>query len=325
MPAVKLAFPEAASQVFEFLFCDNLCQIFDTVRRPTANAFHYPPLDATSLRAGCCLTSVGALAYRSGQKYPQSGHPKDFDFRWQRGRKLPDFALVLIVAGRGQWETERGGLQSVAAGDAFYLVPGGWHRYRPSPAAGWTEKWICLQGASLHGLVVSGLLPDDCLHLRGGIRPRMEPRLDRLLRDVASEPGVNHPSWGLRALTIMLECFETESPRVEPAARSGATEEAMRFIRENAHRPIGVRDVAAQCGIERRTLERRFAGAGLPPIGRSIIMQRIARAELLLTETAMQVKEVAYACGFGSPQRMIYDFRRMLGTTPGRLKARKTH
>lgn len=294
------------------------------MRRPTKNAFHYPPLDTTSLRAGCCLTSIGSLAYQPGQKYPQAGHPKDFDFRWQRGRKLPDFALVLIVAGRGQWEAEDGGPQNVAAGDAFFLVPGGWHRYRPAPSAGWTEKWICLQGASLHNLVASGLLPGRCVHLRGGVRPGMEPRLDRLLRDVAAEPGVNHPSWGLRALTVMLECFETNPPRPEPAARPEVTDEAMRFIRENAHRPIAVRDVAAQCGIERRTLERRFNRARLPSVGRSIILQRIARAELLLAETPMQVKEVAYACGFGSPQRMIYDFRRVRGVTPGSLRTAKS-
>ncbi len=288
--------------------------------RPTKNAFHYPPLDTTSLRAGCCLTSIGSLAYRSGQKYPQAGHPKDFDFRWQRGRKLPDFALVLIAAGRGQWEAEDSGLQNVAAGDAFFLVPGGWHRYRPAPSVGWTEKWICLQGAILHNLVASGLLPGRCAQLRGGVRSGMEPRLDRLLRDVAAEPGVNHPSWGLRALTVMLECFETDSSNTAPSPRTGATDQALRFIRENAHRPIGVREVAAKCGLERRTLERRFASAGLPPVGRSIILQRIARAEQLLAETGMQVKEVAFASGFGSPQRMIYDFRRVRGTTPGSLR-----
>ena len=99
---------------------------------------------------------------------------------------------------------------------------------------------------------------------------------------------------------------------------------AMQFIRDNAHRPIRVRDVATDCGLERRTLERRFRGAGLPPVGRTIILERITRSEILLAETGMQVKEVAYACGFGSPQRMIYDFRRIRGTTPGRLRARKT-
>lgn len=285
------------------------------------NAFFYPPLDATALRAGCCLTSVGSLSYEPGQRYPQTGHPKDFDFRWQRGRKLADFALVLITAGHGQWEAEAGGRQAVGAGDVFFLVPGGWHRYRPEPSTGWTEKWVCVQGAAVHGLVATGLLPGQCLHLHGGVRRGMTERLDRLRRDVAATLGLNRPSWGLRALTVMLECFETETPHEPPAARAGGAEAAMRFIRENAHRPIGVREVAAECGLERRTLERRFRSAGLPAVGRSIILQRIARAEQLLDETGMQIKEVAYACGFGSPQRMIYDFRRVRGTTPGRLRA----
>jgi AraC-like DNA-binding protein len=298
---------------------------FDMPIRPMQNTFHYPPLDATSLRAGCCLTSIGALTCQPQQKYPQSGHPRDFDFQWTRGRKLPDFALVLIVAGAGEWEDVPGERRKVAAGDALFLVPGGWHRYRPASTTGWTEKWVCLQGASLHGLAAAGLLPDRCLHLPIGIRRGMEARLDRLLRDVAAKPGTNLPSWGLRALTVMLECFEPEKIQDGPAARPDtATEAASAFIRDNAHRPIGVRDVAAQCGLERRTLERHFQRAGLPPVGRSIILQRIVRAEMLLAETNMQVKEIAYACGFGSPQRMIYDFRRIRGTTPGRIKARKT-
>ena len=292
---------------------------------PDSRSFHYPPIDAASFRAGCCLTSIGTLAYRPRQPYPQSGHPRDFDFRWARGRKLPDFALVLILSGRGEWESVRGRRQPVTSGDAFFLIPGGWHRYRPDPATGWIESWICVQGASVHSLVYSGLLPDQCLHLRGGVPRGMPDKLDRLKREVAAKKGTNLPSWGLRALTLILDCFESSALPNRPASpTASATDVAMQFIRDNAHRPIRVRDVAAGCGLERRTLERRFRGAGLPPVGRTIILERITRSEMLLAETGMQVKEVAYACGFGSPQRMIYDFRRIRGITPGRLRDRKT-
>lgn len=292
---------------------------------PAARSFHYPPLDAASLRAGCCLTSIGTLGYASRQPYPQSGHPKDFEFQWVRGRKLPDFALVLILSGRGEWEAVRGRRQKVIAGDAFFLVPGGWHRYRPDSATGWTESWLCVQGPSVHSLASSGLLPAHCLHLRGAVPRGVPEKLDRLRREVSAKSGTNLPSWGLRALTLILDCFEPSTPMSRPASpAASAADTALQFIRDHAHRPIGVRDVATGCGLERRTLERRFRRAGLPSVGRSIILERIHRSEMLLAETGMQVKEVAYACGFGSPQRMIYDFRRVRGTTPGRLRSRKT-
>ncbi|MFZ4483271.1 MAG: helix-turn-helix domain-containing protein [Chthoniobacterales bacterium] len=285
------------------------------------DSFHYPPIDATALRAGCCLTSIGALTYGPGQAYPKAGHPRDFDFRWERGRKLSDFALVMIVSGRGEWEATKGDLQPLEAGDALFLVPGGWHRYKPASEHGWGEKWICVQGSAVHGFVSAGLLPGRCLIMEGVLRRDRVARLDHLRRDVAAKPGASLPSWGVRALAVMLECFETQRPIAPPEESfASTTATALGFIRENAHRPIGVRDVAVHCGLVRRTLERHFQRAASMSVGRAIILERIAGAEMLLTETSMQVKEVAYACGFGGPQRMIYDFRRLRGITPGRVR-----
>ncbi len=145
----------------------------------------------------------------------------------------------------------------------------------------------------------------------------MTERLDRLRRDVAAKPGLNRPSWGLRALTVMLECFETDTPSSRPPpVRAGPSRHALHPAKTPTVR-IGVREGGGRVRVGTPHLERRFRGAGLPPVGRSIILQRIARAEQLLTETGIQIKEVAYACGFGGPQRMIYDFRRVRGTTPG--------
>lgn len=289
------------------------------------NAFHYPPLEAKALRGGCCLTSVGTLVYGRGESYPAAGHPAEFDFNWERGRVLADFALILIVKGSGEWECRGGELAKVSAGDVIYLVPGGWHRYRPAISVGWDEKWINVRGAVVHGFVRAGMLPDQCTHLVGGVYGSLETRMDRLVRDVMADRGTNHPSWGARALSLFLECFEDHSApgSVSEHAVPGV-DTALQFIRENAHRPIGVKEVASACGLERRTLERHFERAGLGPVGRRILDERIARAEMLLSETGMQIKEIAFACGFGGAQRMIYDFRRSRGITPGQVRQRKS-
>lgn len=290
------------------------------------NVFHYPPVGTNTLRGGCCLTSVGSSVYGRGQKYPVAGHPGEFDFLWERGRVLADFALILIVKGAGEWECQGGESARVSAGDILYLVPGGWHRYRPSRPVGWSEKWVTLQGSVAHGFVRAGMLPDRCAHRIGGISSGLESRLDRLIRTVLAERETNRPSWGLRALSLFLECFGDGGSEgvISPHAVPGV-ESALRFIRENAHRPIGVREVAVACGLERRTLERHFGRAGVGSIGRRILEERIARAKMLLTESSMQIKEIAFACGFGGAQRMIYDFRKIAGCTPGQVRRRKSN
>lgn len=282
-------------------------------------AFHYPPVDAHSLRSGCCLTSVGSLASKPGLPYPPPGHPRDFDLPWGEGRSIPDFALVFITSGTGEWESRDEPRTEVHAGDALYLVPGGWHRYRPKPATGWMEKWICLRGPALHALVGAGALPRACKRLAG--IPCPETEFNRLFDDVLAEPGRNRPSWGARALAVLLESFEKLNPVAAAPPRIDTIAEAgLRFIRENAHRAIKVGDVAEACGVQRRTLERHFEQAGMGTVARSIVAERILRAEILLRETQLQVKEIAHACGFGGAQRMIYDFQRHCGTTPGQFR-----
>jgi len=283
-----------------------------------SEGFVYPPVTTQLLRSGCCLTSAGSLRIAPGQAYPGPGHPGEFDFSWEHGRRLSDFALVLIPSGRGLWEA--GERTRVEPGDALFLAPGHWHRYRPDTDCGWTEKWVCLRGFIPHSMVASGHLPEHNLHLRAAETPSLLARFNRLIARTLADPGSNAASWGSRALTLMLEVFES-SATATPDPPASETELALRFIRENAHRPIAVNHVARAAGLDRRTLERRFQTAGLPPVGRCIMRERVQRAEMLLRETRMQLKEIAFTCGFESQQRMIHNFRCMRGKPPGALRS----
>lgn len=96
---------------------------------------------------------------------------------------------------------------------------------------------------------------------------------------------------------------------------------ALRFIRDNAGRPIRVYDVVANLGDARRTLEIRFRQA----MGRSIYAEiqrsRLERARQLLLETDIALPKVAMACGFGSPSHLAAVFGRSLGVTPMKYRA----
>lgn len=92
--------------------------------------------------------------------------------------------------------------------------------------------------------------------------------------------------------------------------------EAIRFIRENLHRPIQVLDVARAAGISRRSLERRFENILGHSPAREIQHVRLKYAKRLLRETDMSIGDVAAASGYGSLEYMIRIFQKTTGRSP---------
>lgn len=92
--------------------------------------------------------------------------------------------------------------------------------------------------------------------------------------------------------------------------------EAVQYIREHAHTPIQVSDVADAVHLSRRTLERSFKTAlGCSPAV-EIQRNRLQRAQKLLKDTDMPIADVAAVCGFGSSEYMIKVFQKATGHTP---------
>jgi LacI family transcriptional regulator len=91
---------------------------------------------------------------------------------------------------------------------------------------------------------------------------------------------------------------------------------ALRFIRENAHRPLSVQEVLGELNISRRGLEMKLRRA----IGRTpqaeIRRVRLERARQLLMETDMSMPAVAKASGFKSGASFGVVFHRDTGETP---------
>lgn len=96
--------------------------------------------------------------------------------------------------------------------------------------------------------------------------------------------------------------------------------EALLFIRNNACRPIQVRDVLDMARMSRSTLETRFREA----IGRSIHAEirrvQIESAQRLLMTTNMPIKEVVQRVGVSSVQYFTAMIRNATGQTPGEIR-----
>jgi LacI family transcriptional regulator len=91
---------------------------------------------------------------------------------------------------------------------------------------------------------------------------------------------------------------------------------ALRFIRENAGRPIQVRDVVRATNLSHRTLNDRFYRYCGSSILKQLTNYRIAHISLLLRETDLPIGEIAKKVGFDSDHHFARFYRRATKSTP---------
>ncbi|WP_280886245.1 helix-turn-helix domain-containing protein [Streptomyces sp. LBL] len=109
--------------------------------------------------------------------------------------------------------------------------------------------------------------------------------------------------------------------RPMPDPRISSTSKARRWALANLHRPVTLRELAAQESTSTRTFTRRFHDEiGTSP-GRWLTQQRIERACSLLECTDLPIDEVAVTAGFGTAGSMRLHLQAELGVSPSAYRA----
>jgi LacI family transcriptional regulator len=91
---------------------------------------------------------------------------------------------------------------------------------------------------------------------------------------------------------------------------------ALRYIAENSHLRIQVKDVATAVATTRRTLERRFSDFAGRTIADEITRLRLERAKRRMVETDAPMKDVAIDAGFRNSDHFYKVFTRIEGIPP---------
>lgn len=99
--------------------------------------------------------------------------------------------------------------------------------------------------------------------------------------------------------------------------------QAIRFIQQNAGRPLSVDDVVWATALSRRTLYARFSQATGRGVSQYIRGVRAARAARLLLETNMSVAQITTALEFPDEKNFARFFRREKGLNPGEYRTTK--
>jgi AraC family transcriptional regulator len=94
------------------------------------------------------------------------------------------------------------------------------------------------------------------------------------------------------------------------------------YIHEHLHEPIPLDDLAAEVALSRFHFARRFRrSTGLSP-HEFVLRHRVARAATMLSRTDVPLVDVAARCGFADQSHLTRVFKKQVGATPARYRAR---
>ncbi|MFF3817474.1 cupin domain-containing protein [Streptomyces bluensis] len=114
---------------------------------------------------------------------------------------------------------------------------------------------------------------------------------------------------------------ETTSGAWPSALGDPVTAAALRALHSNPAAPWSNDRLAAEAGVSRPTLARRFTTlVGRPPMA-YLTWWRLILAATLLRDTPDTLAAIAGRVGYGSPYALSHAFQREFGTTPGRYRA----
>ncbi|TDC75657.1 AraC family transcriptional regulator [Streptomyces hainanensis] len=262
------------------------------------------------------------------------------------------FAVVLRG---GCWLLPDGGAPvSLGVGDAVLLPHGAGHVFADSPVDAGTaveravpfEQWLAAAGprAGTGGgetEVLCGKYRFDrsrphplmaelpvVVHLpnRLGGHPELRAAIDLLAGELdETRPGacVALPSLLDLLLVYVIRSWMTEAtdgawPRV---LGDPVTVAALRALHTRPGAPWTIDGLAAEAGVSRPTLARRFTTlVGRPPMA-YLTWWRLTLAATLLRDSPDTLAAIAARVGYGSPYALSHAFQREFGTTPGRYRA----
>ena len=98
---------------------------------------------------------------------------------------------------------------------------------------------------------------------------------------------------------------------------------ALRYIREHAHTPIGVQDVADSVALTVRALQKKFRLFLNRTVHDQIQNTHIEQARQMIVGTNLQISEIAMNLGYSGAEKLSRSFRNKMGMAP--LEYRKQY
>jgi AraC-like DNA-binding protein len=286
----------------------------------SASYFHYLPYSEEDEKLGMLCTTAGSTNIRPGAIYPPQKNEHPALFRTvAEGRVLPEFQLVYITEGEGLFSSgERS--YAVKAGSIMLILPGIKHAYKPLNETGWHEYWVGFRGGYFSTLLDEGRFSPDHVFFEIGQHDSILSIFDQIFDEVRGQRPLYQLKTCALIMSLIAEVLTRERRKDQPNYYEKIVAKAKYLMESNVYGDIDLSSISGQLGISTSRLNEIFKTYTSMTPYQYYIHIKIHKAESLLEQEDLPVKEVAYKMGFEDQYYFSRLFKSKTGVSPSDWK-----
>ena len=270
---------------------------------------------------GLTINTVGHQSVKKNECYPPQNHPPRYLFSPDKGRILEEFQLLYIKSGRGTFFSTNMAPKELVAGSVVILFPGVWHNYYPSKSEGWEEYWIGFSGRDMEKYVSGGFFDKYKPVFNIGVQNRVVDAYEEAIGVAKNQnPGFQQLLGGIvHHLLGMVYAYDKRAA-FEDRQVVDQINNAKIIISESYNKGITPEEISDKIGMSYSWFRRVFKQyTGFSPVN-YIQEIKVRKSMEMLTNTNMQIKEIAFESGFNNAEYFSTIFKKRTGYTPDKYR-----
>jgi AraC-like DNA-binding protein len=281
---------------------------------------HYLPYSEEDEKLGMLCTTAGSIKVQPGTVYPphKNEHPKLFR-PVAEGRILLEFQIVYITEGEGIFSCG-GNSYQVRPGGIMLVLPGIKHMYQPLPETGWHEYWVGFKGTYFSRLLEEGRFSTEFVFFESGLHDSILSFYTQIIDEVRSQKPLYQLKTCALILSLIAEVLARERRKEQPNYYEKIVTKAKYLMESNAYGAINLPGISDQLGISTSRLNEIFKKYTSMTPYQYFIQIKINKAESLLEQEGISVKEAAFKMGFDDQYHFSRLFKSKTGVSPSDWK-----
>jgi AraC-like DNA-binding protein len=200
------------------------------------------------------------------------------------------------------------------------ILPGIKHSYHPLSETGWHEHWVGFKGAYFSGLIKEGRFSPDKVFFQIGLHDSILSLFNLIIDEIQAQRPLYQIKACAAILSLIAEVLTRDRRKEQLNSYQKIVEKAKCLMEANVFSAIDLSSIADQLGISTSRLNEIFKTYTSMTPYQYYIQIKIYRAESLLEQQDLSVKEAAHKMGFEVQYYFSRLFKNKTGVSPSEWK-----